>query len=224
MQWTLLDTAEEVAEAACQRILRAADSAINMRGSFHLVLAGGTTPQRAYELLAQGEADWSHWHLYFGDERCLPRNHPERNSQMAEQALTSKVPIPTEQIHPIPAELGAELAAEHYAQSIASHLPFDLVLLGMGEDGHTASLFPRQEQTLNTLTVAVHNAPKPPAERVSLNYPALGNCRALLFLITGEEKRDAVAQWRGGTSLPVSLIQPLESGEVLIDQAANGTF
>jgi len=220
MQWTLLESADQVAEKACERILSAAAEAIGARGGFHLVLAGGATPRRTYEMLAQGAGDWAHWHIYFGDERCLPRQDPERNSRMAEQALTSRVPIPPEQIHPIPAELGPVTAAGRYQQTIAQQLPFDLVLLGMGEDGHTASLFPGQQYAPEPLTVAVFDAPKPPPERVSLNYATLGNCRSLLCLITGEGKRDAVGRWRSGAALPISRIQPRGRGEVLIDRPA----
>ena len=220
MNWTLLDTAESVAQAGCMRILSAAKEAIAQRGAFHLVLAGGTTPIRTYELLAQSESDWEHWHIYFGDERCLPPSNPERNSQMAALALTSKVAIPTEQIHPIPAELGAEAGAEQYSHTVAKAMPFDLVLLGMGEDGHTASLFPEQSQPENSLAVPVFNAPKPPPERVSLNYLTLNNCRTLLYLIAGASKHDAFSKWKHGVLLPISEINPMGESEILIDKAA----
>ena len=218
--WVRFDTAEEVAQAACQRILKTAHGAIAARGQFRLVLAGGTTPQQTYRLLAKAEADWFHWHLYFGDERCLPATDSERNSRMAEQTWISRVDIPLAQIHPIPAELGPEQGAADYGRLIDNALPFDLVLLGMGEDGHTASLFPSHRHPANSATVAVHDAPKPPPKRVSLSAVTLGNCRHLLYLITGAGKRQAVAAWRRGESLPISRIEPMGSGEILIDNAA----
>ncbi|OQX30260.1 MAG: 6-phosphogluconolactonase [Candidatus Sedimenticola endophacoides] len=220
LAWTLLDDAGAVAAAACERIARAADEAIALRGAFHLVLAGGATPRRAYEQLAGTTQAWHRWHLYFGDERCLPAIHPDRNSRMVECALTSRVPIPAGQIHPIPAERGADAAAGHYARTITAALPFDLVLLGIGEDGHTASLFPGRRFAETALVVAEHDAPKPPPERVSLNYPALNACRALLFLVTGAGKQQTVAQWRDGRSLPAAAIRPRGGGEVLVDREA----
>lgn len=220
MNWTLLEDAESVAQTTCQRIIDAAREAIAQRGRFSLVLAGGRTPQRSYELLAQQESDWSHWQLYFGDERCLPADHTERNSLMVTQSLSSKVPIPADQIHSIPAELGAERAAERYAEELKAALPFDLVLLGLGEDGHTASLFPGHIHPAGPLVVPVHNAPKPPPDRVSLSAATLGNCRQLIFVVTGTGKQLAVRRWRQGEDLPASRITPSGRREILIDRAA----
>ena len=218
--WTQCKDATAVAVAARNRIMASAQASIAARGRFSIVLAGGSTPEKSYALLTSGESKWSAWHVYFGDERCLPTNHPQRNSQMAHRTLTGQIPIPADQIHPIPAEQGAEAAAQRYSELLAGILPFDLVLLGMGEDGHTASLFPGHIHPDKLPVVAVHDAPKPPADRVSLNTITLNSCRQLLFLITGNGKRKAVARWRGGASLPVSAIQPKGAGEVLIDQAA----
>ena len=218
--WTLFEDATAVAVAARDRILAAARESIAARGRFSIVLAGGSTPEKSYALLAATESAWDAWHIYFGDERCLPADHPQRNSQMTRRTLTGQVPIPASQIHTISAELGAETAAQHYSKLVAATLPFDLVLLGMGEDGHTASLFPEQIHPHELTAVPVHNAPKPPPDRVSLNTATLGSCRQLLFLITGGGKRDAVAYWRSGINLPVSAIRPKGPGEVLIDRAA----
>ncbi len=220
LAWVRFNSAEEVAQAACQRILKIAREAIATRGQFQLVLAGGTTPEHTYRLLAEAKADWSHWHLYFGDERCLPSTDPRRNSWMVEQAWIGQVDIPLSQIHPIPAELGPEQGAANYSQLISSIPPFDLVLLGIGEDGHTASLFPGHHHPTGSAAVAVHDAPKPPPKRVSLSAATLGNCCHLLYLITGVSKQQAVAAWRKGEPLPISQIQPMGSTEVLIDSAA----
>ena len=105
-RWHILETAEQVATAAYWQILDAAEHAIAEHGTFKLVLAGGSTPEKVYRLLAQADADWANWHIYYGDERCLPVDHADRNSLMATQAFLGKVAIPDSQIFTIPAELG----------------------------------------------------------------------------------------------------------------------
>ncbi|MEJ1421197.1 MAG: 6-phosphogluconolactonase [Candidatus Sedimenticola sp. (ex Thyasira tokunagai)] len=220
LHWTILENSEAIAHAAAERISQIAQQAIAERGRFSLVLAGGGTPAAAYARLATIKADWQRWHIYFGDERCLPIDHPERNSRMAAETLLSKVPIPADQIHPIPAELGAERGAELYGKTIHSALPFDLVLLGIGEDGHTASLFPDHGESAATAVIAVHQAPKPPADRISLSSETLSNCRQLIYLVSGGGKQSAVRRWIEGEPLPVSRIHAQEESEVLIDQDA----
>ncbi len=205
-QWHTLATADDVALAAYQRILDAALSAIAERGQFKLMLAGGTTPEKVYRLLVQSDTDWSKWFIYYGDERCLPAGHADRNSVMAQQAFLSKVAIPKSQVFTIPAELGNEQAATQYRQVVKDALPFDLVLLGMGEDGHTASLFPGHQHDSDELVHAVYNSPKPPPERVSISAKALGDARQVIFLITGSNKQEAVKLWRSGQDLPVANI------------------
>jgi 6-phosphogluconolactonase len=219
-RWHCLDTIEQVAEAASRQILAAAERAISENGRFKLVLAGGTTPEKVYKLLAQAHADWSKWVIYYGDERCLPADHGDRNSIMAERALLNKVSIPAGQIFTIPAELGPETGAKQYRQAVADALPFDMVLLGMGEDGHTASLFPGHQYNPEELTHAVYNSPKPPPERVSISAKALSNTRELIFLITGANKQEPVKNWRLGHDLPVASIKPGNAVDIYIDSAA----
>jgi 6-phosphogluconolactonase len=218
-QWHCLETTDQVAVTACQYILDAASSAIAERGQFKIVLAGGTTPERVYRLLAQSDADWPKWHIYYGDERCLPKGHADRNSVMATQAFLEKVAIPELHIFTIPAELGAEQAAAQYQQTVKDALPFDLVLLGMGEDGHTASLFPGHQHEAKELAHAVYNSPKPPPERVSISAKALGTTRQVIFLITGPNKQEAVKLWRSGQNLPVASILS-DNIDIYIDQDA----
>lgn len=217
--WHCLENPEQVAEAACEDILAAAKTAIAERGKFKLVLAGGTTPEKIYRLLAKADADWRHWWIYHGDERCLPAGHQDRNSLMAATAWLNQVPIPKNQIFDIPAELGPEQGAELYRQVIADALPFDLVLLGLGEDGHTASLFPGHNHNPDELTHAVFNSPKPPPERVSLSAKALSSARQVFFLVTGANKRAAVKQWCADEPNPVTQIKG-DNMEVYIDRAA----
>jgi 6-phosphogluconolactonase len=222
VRYQVLADGEAVARAAAARILGAAREAIAARGRFKLVLAGGTTPQAAYRLLADADTPWSQWHIYFGDERCLPADDPERNSRMAAEAWLDHVPIPRTQIHPIEAERGAQPAARDYSALLAAVVPFDLVLLGMGEDGHTASLFPGQRHDPDAWVVAVSSAPKPPAQRVSLSARALSATRVLLLLVTGEGKRAALQRWGGGEALPLSGLTPGTPIELLLDRAAAG--
>ncbi|MDO9167738.1 MAG: 6-phosphogluconolactonase [Methylobacter sp.] len=219
-RWHTLETAEDVAFSACQHILNAADTAISARGKFKLVLAGGGTPEKVYRLLAESTADWANWMIYYGDERCLPADHPDRNSLMASQVLLDKVAIPAAQIFTMPAELGPEVAAERYRQTVAEAGMFDMVLLGMGEDGHTASLFPGHQHQQDQLVHAVYNSPKPPPERVSISAKALSNTRELIFLITGANKQQAVNQWRSGQDLPVASIVPENPVDIYIDSDA----
>ena len=220
LEWTLFKDAEAVAKAASERIQQAADKAIRQHGFFRLVLAGGGTPKLAYQLLASSDSQWQRWHLYFGDERCLPADHPDRNSEMVHHSLSGQVPIPSAQVHPIPTELGAEAAAGDYRQLLQAALPFQMVLLGLGEDGHTASLFPGQQHPGDALVLPVHNAPKPPPDRVSLSAGALADTENLLFLVTGGGKRDAVRRWRANEPIPANTIATEGRAEVLIDQAA----
>jgi 6-phosphogluconolactonase len=224
INWHRFDTADSVATAVYQHLMIAAHQAIAERGAFKLVLAGGTTPEKVYRLLADTQTDWTNWHIYYGDERCLPADHADRNSVMAEQAFLNKVAIPLEQIFTIPAELDPETAAKYYQQTVATALPFDMVLLGMGEDGHTASLFPNHYHDENELVHAVYNSPKPPPERVSLSAKALSNTEQLLFLITGANKQDAVKAWRSGADLPVATIVPENPIDVYIDSAADSVM
>lgn len=219
-RWHILETADQVAMAAYQQIIKSAEHAIAEHDTFKLVLAGGGTPEKVYRLLAQADADWSKWFIYYGDERCLPADHIDRNSQMATQAFLEKVAIPDAQIFTIPAELGPEQAAKSYLQIVASALPFDLVLLGMGEDGHTASLFPGHQHQEDELAHAVYNSPKPPPERVSISAKALSNTQQLIFLITGANKQEAVKSWRSGQDLPVATIATKHPIDIYIDMAA----
>lgn len=221
-RWHVFRDADAVAREAAERILKAARYAIGARGRFRLVLAGGRTPVQVYRLLVNAGTDWSRWHIYYGDERCLPVDDAERNSAMAASAWLDHVTIPAPHIHPIHAEKGAEEAALEYTSVVRQALPFDLVLLGMGEDGHTASLFPGQHHSESQLVHAVHNAPKPPPERVSLSRAALCNAQDVLILVTGAGKREAVSRWKAGHRLPVAEIAGRHGADILMDRAAEG--
>lgn len=220
-RWQVFADASALEEAAARLILDNARAAIHARGRFLLVLAGGTTPRRVYERLAAAAADWNAWRLYFGDERCLPAEHPERNSRMVRESWLDHVPLPPQHCHVIPAQRGAEVAARLYNQELEGVGEFDLTLLGLGEDGHTASLFPGQPWFCAD-AVAVENAPKPPPERVTLTPQRLARSRRVLFLATGAGKAAAVAAWRRGEHIPASRVRPEAGVEVYLDRAAAG--
>ncbi|RMH61076.1 MAG: 6-phosphogluconolactonase [Zetaproteobacteria bacterium] len=209
MRWVRLPTAEAVAVRAARFIATACRRAVSRRGTFHWVLAGGTTPERCYRLLRDCPLPWHKTHCWFGDERLLPGGHPERNETMARRALLDHVPIPDAHIHAIPYADDAGQAAMHYARMLAERctLPFDLVMLGMGEDGHTASLFPGQlEPVAARLTIPVTKAPKPPAQRVSMTSHLLNQHRHCLILVTGEQKTHALRRIQHGAPLPAARI------------------
>ncbi|WP_126445272.1 6-phosphogluconolactonase [Sulfuricystis multivorans] len=219
-RWHAFPDAEALERAATARILTSAQAAIAARGAFHLVLAGGNTPRRVYAALAEAPADWPRWHIWFGDERCLPPAHPERNSRMATQTWLSLVAIPPTQIHVIPAELGAGEAARRYAAALVGRGDFDLVLLGLGEDGHTASLFPGHDwgrEETAPAALAIFDAPKPPPARVSLSARRLSAAREVLFLVSGAAKRQAVAAWRAGKTIPAAAIVPDKGVDIFHD-------
>lgn len=225
VRWQVLPDAAAVAAEARRRVLALAEAAGRERGAFHIVLAGGGTPRMLYASLVDAAADWPRWHVWFGDERVLPADHPERNSVMARQAWLDHVPIPRDHIHPIPTEWGVDAAVRAYQQWLASVAEFDLVLLGLGEDGHTASLFPGHdwgERPGAPDVLALHDAPKPPPERVSLSARRLSRARAVMFLVTGAGKRQAVARWRQGEPIPAGAIRPAGGVDVLLDAAAAG--
>ena len=204
------------AEYLAQQIL----AVLETREHCHVALPGGSTPATCLSLLAEQPLPWSRVHWYLGDERCLPRGDAERNDHMIEQHLWRAIKAPENTIHPIPAELGAERAAALYAKLIDAIDRLDIVLLGMGEDGHTASLFP-DNPALNDpgSVVPVHHAPKPPAERVSLGISTLKATTQRIVLATGPGKRDAMNQVKAGVPLPINCIGPLLW---FVDRAAVG--
>lgn len=221
-RWHEVADARALQQLAIETILAGAARALRERGQFHIVLAGGNTPRGIYQGLCNAKTDWSAWHIYFGDERCLPPNDPARNSRMAAEVWLDSVPIPSSQVHVIAGELGAAEAAHKYSKTLRTVGDFDLVLLGLGEDGHTASLFPGHEWGTvpgSPDTLAVLDAPKPPSQRVSLSAARLSRARQVIFLVSGKSKRGAVAAWRGGKDIPARAIRPAAGVDVLVQSA-----
>jgi 6-phosphogluconolactonase len=220
-RWLIYADAAALQQALVRAIEHCANESIKARGAFHIVLAGGHTPAAVYRGLAGRPCDWSAWCVYFGDERCLPQGAADRNDSMARACWLDRVAIPPAQIHPIPAELGAVAGAAAYRRTLAGVAAFDLVLLGLGEDGHTASLFPGQpsDDAAGSPVLAVHGAPKPPPERISLSAARLGAARQVWFLVSGEGKRQALERWRRGEDIPARRICPAAGVDVHTDIA-----
>lgn len=210
MNLQVFGDAEGVAHATAD-VVAAAITA----GARSLVLAGGSTPRRAYQLLAAMDLTWGRVSVLFGDERCVPPDDPESNYRLARDELLSRVSPAS--VHRMPAELGAEEAAELYSPIVAALAPLDLAVLGMGPDGHTASLFPGHA-ALSAIgwVVAVHDAPKPPPDRVSLTMAALHQARRVLVVVTGEDKAQALARAQRG-EVPAGMIP---WAEFLVDRTA----
>jgi len=210
--------AEAVAQAAADFLSDQIATCVKARGKCHIALPGGSTPARCLELLANKDLPWNSIHWYVGDERCYPAAHPERNDSMIEQQLWSKIDTPADNLHPIPAELGPELAAKKYSELINQIGSLDIVVLGIGEDGHTASLFPENPANENDQAVVpVYDAPKPPAERVSLGFTTIQSASQRIVLVSGSGKREALARLEQGVQLPISRIGP---AHWFVDKAA----
>lgn len=196
---------------------------VEERGVCHWVLAGGTTPAGIYARLASYPIPWHGVHCYFSDERCVPADHEQSNFRSVEELLFVGTDLPASNVHRMRGELGPTVAAVEYTRELPER--FDLVLLGLGEDGHTASLFPGNAALeLNDRVVPVFNAPKPPPERISLGFSALNAARRVVFLATGSDKADAVRRVLGASpdiSLPATRVRTPD-GELSfhIDRAA----
>ncbi|MDQ7004022.1 MAG: 6-phosphogluconolactonase [Ghiorsea sp.] len=211
-------TAKEAAQFVAGEVIQACTKAIATDGVFHWVLAGGSTPELCYRLLRDADMDWAKVHVWFGDERALESGHPDRNETMARHALLDHVAIPQENIHSVDFTNGTQAAAESYAKEIATIKTFDLVMLGMGEDGHTASLFPNHDTlNSNSLAVAEFDSPKPPSERVSLSFKALNNHKQCFILATGASKKGVLQDISKGADLPITFI---ENATWVVDKAA----
>lgn len=208
-------------DALYNRIGALAGDALAARGCFSIILAGGNTPRALYQRLRHLATDWQRWHIYFGDERCLAAGHPDRNDTMAGAAWLDHVAIPAAQVHRVPAGVDAFAAAAQYSQVLAQSPGFDLALLGLGEDGHTASLFPgdRRIETDSTPAIGITDAPKPPPQRVSISAGCLSTAAAVWFIVCGESKRPALEAWLAGAPLPPQWIRPHAGVDVFTDVA-----
>ncbi len=226
LRWHVHSDLEQLIEAVANGIVNEAARAISANGKFIIVLAGGSTPRPIYARLVELDTPWNQWHIYFGDERCLSIGHPERNDTMVGEVWLDKVSIPINQIHAVPAELGPDAGAKRYARELAGLGQFDLTLLGLGEDGHTASLFPggplgSQHDSPDVL--AVDAAPKRPASRISMSAARLTRSQSVQLIVTGEEKRATLTRLRDGVDMPIRSVNPANGIDLFIDSFASPT-
>ena len=237
---SILADAAAITQHAAERLLLAAKAAAVSKNSFSLVLSGGSTPKTLYALLAgdpmlRAELPWDKMTLYFGDERHVGPDHADSNFRMVKESLLALAPLKPEQVRRIKAEQqDAERAAREYQQMIcadfrldAGQFPrFDVVLLGMGSDGHTASLFPCTKVLRETSRIVASNwVGKLFAQRITLTAPAINNAAQVIFLVTGADKAPALKGVLEGPSepeqLPAQMIQPRDGKLLwLVDRAA----
>lgn len=227
--------AESVSREAAQRFVSAAAEKLSdRRATFSVALAGGSTPRRLYELLAaspyRSKIPWARVHFFWGDERVVPYDHADSNFRTAYEALLKHVPVQRENLHPVPTNLPADQAAQAYEQTLRAHfgrwgLPrLDLALLGVGADGHTASLFPGSAALAEKdRWVMPHSRGVNEPARVTLTLPILNNAHRVLFLVMGKAKASALRAALESGTLPVQRVQP-KKGELLflVDAAATG--
>ena len=232
---------DALSRAAAEEFVELARASNRSRGRFTVVLSGGSTPRRMYQFLAarplRGDIDWSRVEVFWGDERGVPADHPDSNFHMASSALLEHVPIAPQRIHRMRADASdRDAAARGYQMEIARAFEadprgvppsFDLLLLGMGGDGHTASLFPNGEaiRERRRWAVSVEAPQRPPASRITLTAPILNRAREIRLLVAGQDKaatlRAVLQGPREPTRTPVQLIEP-EDGRLiwLVDEAA----
>ncbi len=207
-EWVVFDTFEKAARAAADFLAQQIRDCLQTRDVCHVILSGGNTPPPCLTHLVTYDLAWDRVHWYPGDERCYPRGHAERNDVMLQTYLWSK--LKTTNVHTIPAELGPEEAAAAYSKEIDAVDCFDIAFLGMGEDGHTASLFPGNPALQdNRRVVPVYNAPKPPGERVSFGLQTLKSTRHKMVLASGAAKAPVIARIKKGALLPINCLSDI---------------
>ncbi len=195
---TVVDDAEQAARLVAERLVEQA------RSGGSIVLTGGSTPRRAYEIAAELEPDWSRVELWWGDERCVAPDDADSNYAMAKAALLDRLDAAPAAVHRMQGELGREDGAEAYERELDGVGDFDLVLLGLGPDGHIASLFPNfpSLDVTDRDVIGSEAGHEPFIDRISLTLPRIGATRELLFLVTGDDKADAVARALAGEPSP----------------------
>ncbi|HEY3020997.1 MAG TPA: 6-phosphogluconolactonase [Solirubrobacteraceae bacterium] len=232
MRLTTVSDPEAAAARAAEAVARLAAEAIDARGVFHVALAGGSTPKRCHEGLAEQDVDWSRVHIWESDERCVPPDDPESNFRMIRESLLDSIVIPDENVHRAMGERGPEAAADAYEGELRAVVEprtqadvpvLDVVMCGLGEDGHTMSLFPGHPEVTvkDRLVVGVHDAPKPPPERVSFTLDLVHAARRTILLTAGASKAEALTAVLDGPDphVPASLLR-FGRLEVIADDAA----
>ena len=228
---------DALSHAVIQECVRAATEAAGARGKCLIALSGGRTPERAYKIWAANYREkmpWAKTHFFFGDERFVPESDEKSNYRMAFRALFQNTPIPAENIHPIATNFAdADEAARAYEKVLREYVPdtgpsFDVLLLGLGVEGHTASLFPDSPALREEKRWALGvRAPAEPPVRITLTFPVLRRSRETYFLVAGADKQEIVAKLRRGApeevaKLPVAMLKPQGDEIWFLDKAADG--
>jgi 6-phosphogluconolactonase len=224
---------EELSRAAAELFVTLATQATRERGQFLVAFSGGSTPTALYRLLVREPIDWTRVHIFWGDERLVPPDHPESSYGQAREVLLKHLPIPSENIHRVASDLEPAASATDYARVLKEYAAppldwprFDLVLLGMGEDGHTASLFPGSPVDATAPVIAVTaNYQGRPAQRVSLTPLVFNAARQVVFLVTGANKAVTLTgvfgDYNSVEQIPAKRIQPTDGTVTwLVDEAA----
>lgn len=224
------NSADELFKEAAACIAQYANECVQTRGVFSIALAGGGTPKRLYQQLTSSplieQIPWASCHFYFGDERMVPHDHDDSNYAMAHKSLFERAPIPAGNIHPIPTDCDtAQECANRYAQEIGNLPGLDLVLLGIGQDGHTASLFPGTDILHeDTRPVSAVYVEKFRSWRISMTYPLINRAKQAIVLISGSDKSDIVHQVLNtdnpDVSFPIQGIRPLGRLSWFVDKDA----
>jgi 6-phosphogluconolactonase len=225
--------AASLARAAAGHFVTLSTAAIATRGRFVVALSGGSTPRATHALLATGEfaagVDWPHVHVFWGDERCVPPDHPDSNYRMARETLLDRVPIPADNIHRIRGELDPDQAATTYQAELEAVLDadgqFDLILLGMGADGHTASLFPGTAALHeHTRWVVAHYVDKLSAWRITLTPVIINAAAHVTFIVAGSGKAGRLREILAGPYqpdvLPAQIVKPTNGRLLWLADAA----
>jgi 6-phosphogluconolactonase len=218
LELVIVEDAEEVAAVVAERLARAA------REGGNVVLTGGTTPEQAYQEAARRAPDWSKVEVWFGDERCVPPDHEHSNFGMAKRALLDRLDVAPKAMHRMRGELGKEAAAADYERELGD-TRLDLLLLGLGSDGHIASLFPNAPTLRRRERVLPAEAGLEPfVDRVTLSLPAINGAEEILFVVSGESKADAVKRafaMEPSPETPASLVRSTEGrSTAILDRAA----
>jgi 6-phosphogluconolactonase len=228
----ILPNLPELIEAATARTLDIIQQAIALRGIATIALSGGSTPKPLYQAIAQSNLDWTKLHIFWGDERYVPSDHPDSNENMARQAWLDQVPLPPNNIHAVPTHFPEPTdSAQQYEAKLQSvfgtsegNLPaFDLILLGIGDDGHTASLFPHTP-ALGVRDRLITVGEKSGQPRITFTYPLINNAHNVLFLLAGASKQPALKQIfspvADANQYPAHAIRPQGNLIWMMDQSA----
>jgi 6-phosphogluconolactonase len=204
--WLTFANISHLSEKLSGDILTIAKKSIDLNGKFTIVLAGGTSVVDTYKILSKSKSDWSRWHVYMSDERSLPLQDKDRNDTVINEVWLNNGLIPKQNINFIHAEQGNKEAADNYESILKNVGDFDLVLLGLGEDGHTASLFPKHKYNEDRDVVIEENSPKYPKNRISISYSRLNKSKYVFKVIVGESKKMAVRLMIEGCNIPINKI------------------